>query len=92
MRLVEWWNEVRDRHDRFMDDDPQYALALAAGAAAVIQVTITHTPTAKAITILITHLLDANDTTSRSERDHWHDDAPRTASRPVWGRSEWMDN
>ena len=85
-RAVSMWLDVRDRHERLMDDDPRYPVALAAGGTAVVKVFITNLAVVKALGVLLTELLDVQDDRPRAIAQHDH---YRSPTRSAFGSSPW---
>lgn len=102
-RAVQLWLDVRDRHDRLMDDDPRYPVALATGGTAVVKVVITNPAVVKALGVLLTELLDVQDERPRAITQHSpyrsptrrdFGPSPWSSSQlasPLWDRDDWDD-
>jgi hypothetical protein len=99
------WADARDRHERLMDTDPRYPVALATGGTAVVKVFITNPAVVKALGVLLTELLDIQDEPRRSITSHppyrptgygsSGYGSPGWSSREIgstlWERDEWDD-
>lgn len=83
------WSDIRDRHQRLMDDDPRYPIALASGGAAVVKVMITNPSVVKAVTVLLDDLLGSQD--REITRPPYRPTSPWTEARgsSLWDRDDW---
>lgn len=90
-RAVSLWCEIRDRHERLMDEDPRYPVALAAGGGAVVKVLVTNPAVVKAITVLLADLLGSQD--REISRPTYRPKSQWTANQRIslWDRDDWDD-
>jgi len=94
-RVVLLWCEVRDRHERLMDTDPRYPVALASGGAAAVKVFVANPAVAKALSGLIVDLLGVPDTSPRPISSPAWRPTPAWPPRPstaLWDREEWDED
>jgi hypothetical protein len=101
--LERLWRDLHDRHDRLMDTDPRYPVALATGGTAVVKVLITNPAIVNALGVLLADLLDvpenrppARPTPYRGSSLHGGygstDPWPRSQlGARLWDRDDWDD-
>lgn len=90
-RAIRLWSDLRDRHQRLMDEDPRYPVALASGGAAVVKVIITNASVVKAVTVLLADLLGSQD--REITRPPYRPTSPWTSNQgsSLWDRDDWEE-
>jgi hypothetical protein len=88
-RAVSLWSDLRGRHERLMDEDPRYPIALASGGAAVVKVVIANPSVVKAINALLADLVGGHD--RQIPRPTYRPTSPWTSIQgsSLWEREEW---
>ena len=88
-RAVSLWCEVCDRHERLMDTDPRYPVALAAGGGAVIKVMVSNPAVARAVTVLLADLLGSHDREITRPTYRPTSPWPSGQGSSLWDRDDW---
>ena len=88
-RALSLWSEIRDRHERLMDEDPRYPVALASGGAAVVKVVIGNPSVVRAVTVLLADLLGSQE--REISRPAYRPTSPWSSSQgtSLWDRDDW---
>jgi len=86
------WSGVRARHERRMDADPAYPIALVAGLTAGFGVLVGHPAVAAGVGVIAGEILGVRPSDRRTPTgprygtSRWDEERP---GRPLWDRDDW---